>query len=536
MILAMAKRKHPRPTPAKPEPIPQPRPWPLLAVMLFAAVLYLGTLRAGLIWDDHNLVEMHAGRTGASDFARLWTSDFWQTGPDQPRSQYYRPLTTTSFLLDQLLYGPSPRGFHLTNLILYALTCGLAFLLFRRLLQSPSLALGLGLAFAALPAHTENVAWVSGRTDLVCALFMFAALLLYLRADASNRAGLWAASVALFVLSLFGKEMSISLVAVVALHQLLEHGFNRRALLRLLPYALAAVLFAVLHALAAHHTAPENVYTTPLAYSLNVIRNLGLGIWFSLIPGGFHYLVTATREQAGQTFPLPQGVRLALLVGLAPATALGAILFARRRQRLLALAFGSGLIALLPVSGLLPIGVIFALRFLLIPSFFFLLALGALLQQAARPLPFSRFTLAPAAWLAPLIALYAAFTWTRVPDWRDDASLMRSVLRQAPDAALAHFILGNALAGQGQVAEAGRHYEQALKSRPGYPEAEFNLGVLEERSGRLAQAEERYRSALAHAPAFRPARLALARLLQARGRNAEAADLRRGYSLPPPRP
>lgn len=532
----MAKRKKTRPAPA-PAGVPtSPRLWPLFLAMLFAAFLYQGTLRAGFIWDDHNLVELHAGRTGASDFARLWWSDFWQTGPDQARSQYYRPLTTSFFLLDHLLYGSSPRGFHLTNLLLYACTCGLAYLLFRRLLPSPSLALGLGLAFAALPAHTENVAWVSGRTDLVCALFMFAALLLYLKADSSNRAGFWAASVALFALSLFGKEMSVSLVAVVILHQLLEHRLFRRALLRALPYALAALLFAMLHVLAAPHTAAENVYSTPLAHSLNALRNLGLGVWYSLLPGGFPYLVTATREQAGQTFPLPQGMRLALLIGLVLATALGAILAGRRQQRLLALALGSGLSALLPVSGILPIGVVFALRFLLIPSFFFLLALGAVLDRSAPPLRLPRFTLPPAAWLAPLIVLYAAFTWTRVPDWRDDASLMRSVLKQSPDAALAHFILGNALFGQGQVAEAGRQYEMALQSRPGYPEAEFNLGVLEERSGRLEKAEARYRAALAQAPDFRPARLALARLLKATGRSAEAADLLRALPFPPPRP
>ena len=532
----MAKRKV-RP-PVSPAPPPSSRAgWgTALLVAILAGSLYLGTLRAGFIWDDHNLVEINAGRASASDFWRLWVSDFWQTDRTQHRSEYYRPLTSSTFLLDRLLYDSRPRGFHLANVLLYAITCGLAYLLLHKLLRTPLLALMLALLFAALPAHTENAAWISGRTDLVCAALMFASLLVYLQADETGRPRLFLASAALFFLSLCGKEMSVSMVAIVLLHQAWFHGWKPQAWLRTLPYALAAAVFAILHARAAPHVASENIYTTPPAYLLNALRNLALGIWYSLVPGGFHYLVTATREEAAQNFPLPAGVQLGAVAILVAAAVAGVALLAWKKERMPGFSLASGLLSLLPICGLIPIGVVFALRLLFIPGFFMVLFVGAVLEKiAGKPRQIGGKTVSPGAvFLVPIIVLYAVITLLRAPEWHDDATLMRSALKQAPNAALAHFLLGNALASQGREAEAIRHYEQALAARPDYPEVEYNLGVLEQRAGRDDQAEQRYRAVLLHQPDFRPAWVALVRLLQSRGRGEEAKQLLRSPPSPAP--
>ncbi|HUT53652.1 MAG TPA: tetratricopeptide repeat protein [bacterium] len=509
-------------------------PWPLLAVMLLPWLLYVDTLNAGFVWDDHLLVQMNASRHSAADFVKAWSSDFWQTDRSSNHSEYYRPLTNSSFMLDYALHDGSARGYHFTNILIYSVVCGLAYLLFKRMAGSSLLALLLGLVFAALPAHTENVCWISGRTDLMCAAFMFAAMLAYLIADETDRTGWWVASVALFLLSLFGKEMSITLIAVVGLHQWLGHGLSRRAVLRTLPFAGAAAVFWVLHSLAAPHIQPENIYTTPASYVLNVLRNLGLGIWYSLAPGGFQYLVTATREQAARDFAIPQGLHLAaVLLPLAACLAgMGVALW--KREKAVAFALGSGLIALLPVSGVIPIGVVFAVRFLLIPGFFFLLAAGLMLDKTPRRVTIGGMSVPlNALVLVPFIAAYTVITFLRAPAWRDDATLMRTVLAHQPDAALAHFILGNALAGQGNEADAMAHYEKALQERPEYPEAEFNLGVLAQKQGDTARAETLYRRAIAHKPEFRQARMTLAQLLMASGRKEEAYRLIKEDPLAP---
>lgn len=268
-------------------------------------------------------------------------------------------------------------------------------------------------------------------------------------------------------------------------------GFDRRAAWRACPFLAAALFFWLVHSLAATGGQVENIYTTPGAYALNVFRNIALGAWHSLVPGGFDYLVTATREEAAVHFQLPGGMHLALMVifmaGLIAATVFSFL----KKKRMVALGTVSGLLALAPVCGLVPIGAVFALRFLLIPSFFFLLAAGAALQGAAE----KRMSIAgfrpslSVLVLVTVLLVYAGFSVFRVPEWKNDVILMRSTLEHEPRVALAHFLLGNGLAGQGLADEAITHYRKALELRSPYPAAEHNLRAMLERGGRTEEAE-----------------------------------------------
>ena len=505
------------------------RAWPIIAVAFLPWLIYFMTLNAGFVWDDHNLIEMQPDNPTVSDFGKLWVSDFWQKAEQKTGSQYYRPLTTTTFLIDQALYGKAPRGYHATNIIIYSAVCVFAFLVMSELFGRRWLALMLALMFAANPAHTENVAWVSGRTDLVCAAFMFAALYVYLVADRKNDLRLFALSVALFALSLFGKEMSITMPAVVAVHAFFKRGGWKAPILRAVPFALAGAAYWVLHAAAATGTTPENVYQTTPAYLLNIVRNVALSVWHSLVPGGFDYLVTATREEAAKYFATPQDGALVFVIVIVALLAAAAVWSTCKRKALIGFGLLSGLITVAPVSGVIPIGVVYALRFLLIPSLFFTIALGAALKPlAGRNLTVMEFR---APWagvvLAPAIIAYIVVSMARVPDWKSDAALMLSVLDDKPNVSLAHFLAGNGLASERKPAEALEHYYKAIENRDRYPEAHYNLGVLLQRAGRVREAEQHYRKTLEEKPDYMPARVALARLLQATGRHDQAVRIMR---------
>ena len=508
-------RNRPAKSPAPATPAPQPAAparvlalWPhLIVVFLLPWLLYSSTLNAGFIWDDHNLIESRGPSATFAELASMWGSDFWQTASSN--SQYYRPLTSSTFWLDRALFGLSPRAFHFTNLLLYSLTCAAAWMLFLRLLGAPLPALLAALLFAAAPAHVENAAWISGRTDIIAALFMFASFSAFLDFDESGRRSRLATALGLFFVGLLGKEMALTLVPAVALQQWLYRGWKPAAR-RAAPFVAVAAFYWVLHSRAAGGSGIENLYHTAGARALNVLRNLSLGVWLSYVPGGFEYLITATREEAGKLFPLPSGG--ALLTTLLPLVAALAGLAAAlwKRERLIALGLGAGLLALVPVSGVIPIGVVFANRFLLIPGFFFLLAAGGLLKL----LPERRPVGAPLAALvaAPLIGWYAVTTLLWAPAWRTDATLMEAALKKAPDASLAHFLRGNGLGGEGRIDEAIAEYQRAISLRPNYPEALYNLGTMAERQGNAAAAAESYRRCLALNPAYAPARAGLARV------------------------
>jgi protein O-mannosyl-transferase len=90
---------------------------------------------------------------------------------------YYRPLTILTFYFDKAVWGLEPSFMHLENVILHALNTFLVFLIAEKAFLSLNarkyeLPLLSALLFALHPVNTETVNWISGRYDLLAALFI----------------------------------------------------------------------------------------------------------------------------------------------------------------------------------------------------------------------------------------------------------------------------------------------------------------------------------------------------------------------------
>jgi hypothetical protein len=127
---------------------------------------------------------------------------------------YFRPLTQATFLVERAAWGVWPLPYHLTNLGLVVGATALVFLLIRRHSGDPILATFAGTLFAVHPYHIENVAWVSGRTDVLSAILLLGAALAYDRWRMSPR-GVPVGALLLFEASLAAKETGIVLPAVL---------------------------------------------------------------------------------------------------------------------------------------------------------------------------------------------------------------------------------------------------------------------------------------------------------------------------------
>jgi hypothetical protein len=145
----------------------------------------------------------------------------WWTAPDLA-ILYFRPLVVLSFLWDRALWDLSPAGYHLTNLLLHAVTTLLFLAIARRLLASEFAARTGASLFAVHPCHTEAILWVSGRTDLMAGLCFALAIWLYLRGRAADRlrSGWFGLCLLACGLALAAKEMALTLPAVLLLHTL----------------------------------------------------------------------------------------------------------------------------------------------------------------------------------------------------------------------------------------------------------------------------------------------------------------------------
>ena len=117
------------------------------------------------------------------------TSDFFYRAEFELSYGYYRPVTTLSYVFDHWLWGLKPFGYHLTNLLLHAICSVSVGLILIRLDFDPEPALLTALLFAVHPIHSENVAWISGRTDLLAFFFCSLSALAHLAATKASRPG-----------------------------------------------------------------------------------------------------------------------------------------------------------------------------------------------------------------------------------------------------------------------------------------------------------------------------------------------------------
>ena len=216
--------------------------WAWWMIPLVAVVAsYASTFTAGFAWDDYDLIVQSPLLSGKAGILTHFSQPFWSNALISARS-FYRPLVTLSYALDQSVWGSFPGGYHLTNLLLHLVaTLGLA-LLCRRAGAGRPVAVLLATVFAMFPRLTENVAWIAGRTDILAAIFVFAALGLFDPAPGRGwrRVG---AGVALLA-ALLSKEVALGgAVALLVWAALATKGRPRRLVPVLLPVGVALAVY-----------------------------------------------------------------------------------------------------------------------------------------------------------------------------------------------------------------------------------------------------------------------------------------------------
>src|SRR5579883_767351 len=177
----------------------------MLAVILaVTAIAYVQSFTHGFVLDDHDLLT----RVIPSIHKPI---EAWLTG--NAFQSYYRPIFLTSLYIDNLFFGNAPAGYHVMNLILHLLAVWCAFLFAERIFHSPAAAAAAALLFAIQPVHTENVSWISGRTDILCAIFVFLSLSAFYDLVRRRTGALAWLSAGFFFLALASKEVAVVMPA-----------------------------------------------------------------------------------------------------------------------------------------------------------------------------------------------------------------------------------------------------------------------------------------------------------------------------------
>lgn len=179
------------------------------------------SLAGDFVFDDTEAVVHNVDIQPEIPLRRIFEDDFWGTELNSESShKSYRPLTTLTFKLNYMLAGGLVAShFHAVNVVLHAFVSLLTLHLFRALLQGASRAsLICALLFAVHPVHTESVAAVVGRADLLCAVFFILSFLSFIRSCSSGCAWsscVWLiASASLSIVSMLCKEPGITVIGL----------------------------------------------------------------------------------------------------------------------------------------------------------------------------------------------------------------------------------------------------------------------------------------------------------------------------------
>jgi tetratricopeptide (TPR) repeat protein len=193
----------------------------VFVLLLLNTLLYIGALGHDFIKDDFRLVvENHRIR----NFASFWDSidSKFFSFPDFHFLHYWRPMSMFSFYVDYQLWGLNPAGYHFVNILLNALAAALFFLVFYFLTGKISYSFLIALFFSIHPAHVEAASWISGRTDLLAAVFILSAILSFIIFLQKNSYAAYGFSAFFFVLALLSKEnpvlfpvLALGLIAII---------------------------------------------------------------------------------------------------------------------------------------------------------------------------------------------------------------------------------------------------------------------------------------------------------------------------------
>ena len=531
----MQKAKTRREVPAVKLPRPRSEIAALLVLLAVTFLAYGNSLGNGFVHDDKPVVAENRLVRDPGSMGRIISSGYWTTR-EASVPELYRPLVVASFALNHRIGGPAPFGFHLVNLLLHAWVAWLVFRLGGDLSGSPAAAWAASLLFAIHPVHTEAVAPVVGRSELLSTGFALWAVLLHRRARVvgTRRFPLLLAAGACYFAATLSKENALVLPALLVLVDLAfpaqeaPAGKRRPAWGGYPVYLAVALLYLAIRAsvLGAVVRSDIRPLDNPLAAAGTVTARLTALITSGKYIGLLLYPVRLSADYSRDQIPLASGwTDPRLLVSVAAlAAAAGFTAWGWRRWRMASASVLFGAIALLPVSNLFfLIGTIFGERLLYFPSVGFCLLGGTLFAALLAKRRTGALVLAGALLLAG-----SARTVARNRIWRDDGAFARATARDAPRSAKAQFNLGVFLEEHGDLPGAEAAYARAGALAPEWADPPYNRGGALLRLRRPQEAVAEMTRAVEISHGSRRALMNLGVALNSAGRHEEAADLYRG--------
>ena len=408
--------------------------WHWLIPVGLALAAYANTVPGDFVFDDVVLIRDDPALLSGEP-SRIFLDDYWGPARD---SNVYRPVVLLTYAMNAAI-SEQPALFHLVNVLLNAALALLVYVVLVKLLDDRNAAVIGASIYAALPIHTEAVANIVGRAEILAALAIFGAWVISLRADGSFS---WRRAALVFTITTLGmlaKENAVVIPVILVCSALLLR--TRVDWASVLAAACAVGVNLALRTVAIDDTpGTPSLLDNPLAHVdaptriLNALGLLGLYAYKTVVP-----LHLSADYSYNQISVLPvTSFRLWLQAGGTVTVVIASVWFFRKRNPLVALGTLFFVVAFAPTANVVfPIGTIFGERLALTASFGFALLLCATWKSVAQRQPLWRGL--SLFLIALLCTFYIYRTIARNSQWSSAPHMYENMADQSPNSSRSHF-------------------------------------------------------------------------------------------------
>ncbi|XP_053563785.1 protein O-mannosyl-transferase TMTC4 [Bombina bombina] len=529
--------------------------WARCLVGLLAFVCFTNSYNGNFVFDDSEAIINNKDIRGETPLSDLWLHDFWGTKLSSNAShKSYRPLTVLTFRMNYSIAGGlHPPGFHLVNILLHCIVSVLMLNVFtklfggisynnnnrgKRAISFPKASLLAALLFAVHPVHTECVAGIVGRADLLCALSVVLSFLGYCKSlPGTSTVGfssvIWVlCSVFLGAVAMLCKEQGITVLGLNAVFDafvicklnILElvqsvlrrdktsenNTFHNKGLFSrvgILASGGICVLYIRWRIMGTGPPAftdvdnPASFADSLLVRVINYNYYYSLNGWLLLCPWWLCF------DWSMGCIPLISALNDGRIIALVALwfclIGLGYHALCSKddqKRRILTLGLGFLIIPFLPASNLFfRVGFVVAERVLYLPSIGYCVLLSYGYSKLCGQVK-NKQLLAVA--MLGLLAINVGRCIFRSNQWKSEELLFKSALPVCPLNAKVHYNVGKNLADRGHQRDAIQYYREAIRLNPKYVHAMNNLGNILKERDELQEAEELLSKAVSIQPDF----------------------------------
>jgi tetratricopeptide (TPR) repeat protein len=232
--------------------------WAYIFLFFFAVVLYANTITHKFAFDDSVVITGNKYTLqGFDGIKTLATKDLFYgiygNSLDLEGGRW-RPLTLVMFAIEHQFFGDNPMPYHFINILLYGITAMVLFMTLLQIFSSPPsgergkrgevLAFITTLLFIAHPIHTEVVANIKSRDEIVSFLFLCLMLFNIFRFVRTEKKKFILYGLLCYFMALLSKESGITFVAIIPLTLFCFAKKNiRQSLMLAIPFFITAGIY-----------------------------------------------------------------------------------------------------------------------------------------------------------------------------------------------------------------------------------------------------------------------------------------------------